>query len=53
MKYEVKKNGKIYMVATDPRATYPPEVERSLQRTGFEIYVDGKKKRRVCCNEKD
>lgn len=48
MKYEVRKNGQVYMTTTDPRATYPPSIERSMQRAGYEIYVDGKKKRRTC-----
>lgn len=47
MRYEVKKGGRTYMATTDPKATYPPEVERSMQRAGYEIFVDGKKKRRA------
>lgn len=52
MRYEVRKDGKTYMVATDRRAAYPASIVRSLQRAGFEIYVDGKKKRKVVCDEK-
>lgn len=48
MRYEVKKDGKTYMVATERRAAYPASIERSLQRAGYEIYVDGKRKRRAC-----
>lgn len=47
MRYEIRKDGRVYMTTTDPKATYPPEVERSMQRAGYEICVDGKKKRRV------
>lgn len=47
MRYEVKKDGKTYMTAADRRAAYPASVERSMRRAGYEIYVDGKRKRRA------
>lgn len=46
MKYEIRKAGKVYMSTTSPKATYPPETERSMQSAGYDIYIDGKRQRR-------
>lgn len=47
MVYEVKKDGRTYMATKDEGATYPAHIERQMQKAGYDIYVDGKKKRRV------
>lgn len=45
MKYEVRKSGCVFMPATS--CCYPPEIEASMQEAGYDIYVDGKRKKKV------
>lgn len=42
-KYEVRKDGKVYMSTTYEKYRYPPEVEASIQAAGYVIYIDGKR----------
>lgn len=47
MKYEVRKDGKVYMSTTYERYRYPPAVEASIQNAGYVIYIDGKRLAKV------
>lgn len=42
-KYEVRKNGVVYMSTEYEQYRYPPSVEASIQAAGYVIYVDGKR----------
>lgn len=42
-RYEVRKDGKVYMSTTYEQYRYPPEIEASIQAAGYVIYVDGKR----------
>lgn len=45
MKYEVRKGGRVYMTSDSFR--YPPDVEASIQEAGYDIYIDGKRLKKV------
>lgn len=45
MKYEVRKGGHVYMVTDSFR--YPLDVEASIQAGGYDIYLDGKRLKKV------
>lgn len=47
MKYEVRKDGKVYMTTIHKEVAYSADIERSMRKAGYEIFVDGKKKRRL------
>lgn len=46
-KYEVRKDGKVYMSTTYERCRYTPEREASIQAAGYVIYIDGKRLAKV------
>lgn len=46
-KYEVRKNGVVYMSTRYEQYRYPPSVEASIQAAGYVIYVDGKRLAKV------
>lgn len=46
-RYEVRKDGKVYMSTVHDGCRYPPEVEASIQAAGYVIYVDGKRLAKV------
>lgn len=47
MKYEVRKGGRVYMSTQHPACRYPPAVEASIQEAGYDIFVDGKRKKKA------
>lgn len=47
MTYEVRKGGRTYMSTQHPACTYPPTVEASIQAAGYDIFVDGNRKKKA------
>lgn len=46
-RYEVRKDGKVYMSTAYEQYRYPPEIEASIQAAGYVIYIDGKRLAKV------
>lgn len=47
MTYEVRKDGQVYMSATHESCRYPPAVEAGILAAGFDIYIDGKRQKKI------
>ncbi len=47
MRYEVKRNGKVICYTEHEECRYDQETERELQEAGHDIFVDGKKLRKI------
>ena len=47
MTYEVLRGGRVLFHAQCDKSPYSPEIEAQMVKSGHEIYVDGKKLRKV------
>ncbi len=47
MTYEVRRSGRGLFHAQCDKSPYSPEIEAQMQESGHDIYVDGKKVRKV------
>ncbi len=47
MTYTVKRGGRVLFHAQCDKSPYSPEIEAHMVKSGHEIYVDGKKLRKV------
>lgn len=51
MTYEVRKGDWTYMSTQHAACRYPPAVEASIQAAGYDIFVDGKRQKKVRPNK--
>lgn len=47
MKYEVKRNGRTIMHTEHEECRYSQETEREMQEAGLDIFIDGKKLKKI------
>ena len=47
MIYQVRKDGQIFMETTSEKCRYSPSIEASMQAAGYEIYIDGKRLKKI------
>lgn len=47
MIYQVRKDGRVVMETMHEKYRYPPQVENQMQSLGYDIYIDGKKQKKV------
>lgn len=46
MKYEIRKDGRVYAAWERPQLTPPAVILRSMARAGYNLYTDGKRAKR-------
>ena len=47
MRYEVRRNGRVLYHTEGEDRPYPPAIEAGMQESGHDIYIDGRKQRKV------
>lgn len=47
MKYEVKRNGQVICHTEHEECRYDAETEKEMQESGHEIFIDGKKLKKI------
>jgi len=47
MIYQVCKDGQIFMETTSEKCRYSPSIEASMQAAGYDIYIDGKRLKKI------
>lgn len=47
MIYQVRKDGQIFMETTSEKCRYSPSIEASMQAAGYDIYIDGKRLKKI------